>query len=60
MFEGIGKDSNKSAASLSQIASNGFVPASFQIAQVLLERSKDLYAASKKITKPKDTREETN
>jgi hypothetical protein len=56
MFEGIGKDSNKSAAALSQIASNGFVPASFQIAQVLLERSKDLYAASRKISKPKDIR----
>jgi hypothetical protein len=48
MFTDIGRDSQRSSGALSLIANNGYVPATFQITQILLERTKDVFAASKK------------
>ena len=48
MFETLGNDSQKSNTTLAQIANNGYVSGTFQITQILLDREKDLYAASKK------------
>ena len=33
---------------LSQISSNSYTPSTFQIAQILLDRTKDIYATCKK------------
>lgn len=48
MFDEIGKDSQKSAGLLSSISNNGYTSGTFQITQVLLDRSRDLYTASRK------------
>jgi len=45
MFAEIGEDSQKSVGLLSNIANNGYSPATFQVTQVLLHRSKDVYCA---------------
>lgn len=47
MFDEIGKDSQKSAGVLTSISNNGYTSGTFQITQVLLDRSKDLYASRK-------------
>lgn len=57
MFEDIGKDSQRSANLLSQICNNGFIPGTFQITEVLLDRLKDVYAACKKGSIPKSKEE---
>ena len=48
MFNELSSDSPKSAQALANISNNGYNPSTFQVTQVLLERSKDLYAAVKK------------
>jgi hypothetical protein len=48
MFEDISKDTQRSSGILASIANNGYVPGTFQITQVLLDRAKDVYAATKK------------
>lgn len=53
MFDDIGKDSQRSTNLLSQICNNGFIPGTFQITEVLLDRLKDVYAACKKGSLPK-------
>ena len=67
MFEDIGSDSQRSAGILSSVANTGYSSGTFQITQVLLDRLKDLFAASRKgtggtIAKREDARgrEETN
>lgn len=67
MFEDIGSDSQRSASILSSVANTGYSSGTFQITQVLLDRLKDLFAASRKgtggtIAKREDARgrEETN
>lgn len=67
MFEDIGSDSQRSAGILSSVANTGYSSGTFQITQVLLDRLKDLFAASRKgpgstATKREDARgrEETN
>ena len=67
MFEDIGSDSQRSASILSSVANTGYNSGTFQITQVLLDRLKDLFAASRKgtgstATKREDARgrEETN
>lgn len=67
MFEDIGSDSQRSASILSSVANTGYSSGTFQITQVLLDRLKDLFAASRKgpggtATKREDARgrEETN
>ena len=67
MFEDIGSDSQRSAGILSSVANTGYSSGTFQITQVLLDRLKDLFAATRKgtggtIAKREDARgrEETN
>ena len=48
MFNELGSDSAKSSSALSNISNNGYNPSTFQITQILLDRSKDLYAAAKR------------
>ena len=65
MFTDIGKDSHRSANLLSQISSNTYVPCTFQVTQIMLDRAKDVYAACRKGTgrdsrEDKRGREETN
>lgn len=67
MFEDIGSDSQRSAGILSSVANTGYSSGTFQITQVLLDRLKDLFAATRKgtggtATKREDARgrEETN
>jgi hypothetical protein len=48
MFESLSRDSPRSTGVLSSISNNGYVPGTFQITQVLLDRTKDVYAATKK------------
>jgi hypothetical protein len=66
MFEDVGTDSTRSASILSSVANTGYNSGTFQITQVLLDRLKDLYAATRKSggnpVKKEDTkgREETN
>lgn len=45
MFAEIGEDSQRSAALLGQIASNGYSAGTFQVTQVLLRRAQDVYCA---------------
>lgn len=44
----MGSDSQRSSGLLSGIAKNGYSSGSFQITQVILDRSKDLFIDSKK------------
>lgn len=67
MFEDIATDSQRSASILSSVANTGYHSGTFQITQVLLDRLKDLFAASRKgtggtIAKREEARgrEETN
>lgn len=67
MFEDVGTDSQRSASILSSVANTGYNSGTFQITQVLLDRLKDLYAATRKSggsnpAKKEDTkgREQTN
>jgi len=48
MFNDIGADSAKSTNSLSTITNNGYNACGFGIAQILLDREKDLFAAVKR------------
>ena len=48
MFAEIGNDSQKSSAVLNSISNNGYTSGTFQITQVMLDRSKDVYAATRK------------
>jgi hypothetical protein len=48
MFDELASDSQKTAALLSSIANTGYNSGTFQITQVLLDRFKDLFAATKK------------
>ena len=50
MFDDIGTDSQRTANILSQISSSSYTPSTFQLAQVLLDRSKDVYTACRKGT----------
>jgi hypothetical protein len=52
MFDEIGKDSQRSSALLSQISNNGYIPGTFQITQIILDRLKDVYAGCKKGSQP--------
>ena len=52
MFNELGSDSAKSSSSLNNISNNGYNPSTFQITQILLDRSKDLYAAAKRNPNP--------
>jgi hypothetical protein len=45
MFAEIGEDSQRSVGLLAHIANSGYSPATFQVGQVLLHRSKDVYCA---------------
>ena len=56
MFNDLGKDSYRATNLLSQISSNSYSPCTFQITQILMDRSKDLYTASRKGTGRQDTR----
>lgn len=67
MFEDVGTDSQRSASILTSVSNTGYSSGTFQITQVLLDRLKDLYAATRKIggsnpAKKEDAkgREETN
>ena len=48
MFDSLGKDSQKSSNLLSHVSNNGYSPCGFQVSQIMMDRSKDLYAACKK------------
>jgi hypothetical protein len=48
MFEDVGADSQRSTSILSSVANTGYNSGTFQITQVLLDRLKDLYAATRK------------
>lgn len=56
MFDGIGKDSHRTNNLLSQISSNPYSPSTFQITQILMDRSKDVYAACRKGTSKQESR----
>lgn len=56
MFNDLGKDSHRSNNLLSQISNNSYSPSTFQITQVLMERSKDIYAACRKGTSRQESR----
>ena len=48
MFAEVGNDSQRTSTVLNSISNNGYISGTFQITQVLLDRSKDVYAATKK------------
>ena len=48
MFDNLGKDSPRSCNLLSHISNNGYSPCSFHVSQIIMDRSKDLYAACRK------------
>jgi hypothetical protein len=50
MFEDVGSDSQRSSSILSSVANTGYNSGTFQITQVLLDRLKDLFAATRKGT----------
>ena len=64
MFDGIGQDSSKTSNLLTQICSHSYSPCTFQITQILLDRSKDLYSSCRKGGKPEahkqDDKQEKN